>query len=283
MERMSGDDQSFAELMDFCGSYFAKRPRTEQEDKPSDRPARKGQRKPSRSSASDLGEDGSLISMLAKLTLRQEDQLNQIHLDKSFIFFVQAGKGSILPLMLKTSKDWHGQRESGQVTTSLRQHMFRSGFEELAFRASKLPFGSNDHELIRALQSKQVLTATNSWNFLQWDSKEKTLQPAAHDPLPSEEAAALIQKIHILAAQADLIHRFSALKPMPQDSTVTDSVVVPWRLDISLRGQAAQELYDALQRLTGSGLTQLIFVRIRPSTLQRSPFFPWGMDATSAT
>ena len=91
MERMSGDDQSFAELMDVCGSHFAKRPRTEEEDKSSDRrPARKGQRKPSRSSASDLGEDGNLISMIAKLTLRQEDQLNQIHLDKSFIFFVQA-------------------------------------------------------------------------------------------------------------------------------------------------------------------------------------------------
>ena len=269
---MSGDDQSFAELMDVCSSHFAKCPRMEEEDRSSDRrPARKGQRKPSRSSASDLGEDGSLISMLAKLTLRQEDQLNQIHLDKSFIFFVQAGKGNILPLMLKTSKDWHGQREAGQLNTSLRQHMFRSVFEEPAFRASKLPFGSNDHELIWVLQNKQVLTATNSWNYLQWDSKEKTLKPAARDPLPSEEAAALIQKIHSLAAQADLIHRFSALKPMPQDSTVTDSVVVPWRLDISLRGQAAQDLYAALQQLTGSGLTQLIFVRIRPSTLQRSP------------
>ena len=54
--------------MDLCGSHFAKRPRTEEEDKPSDhRPARKGQRKPSRSSVSDLEEDGSLISMLAKL------------------------------------------------------------------------------------------------------------------------------------------------------------------------------------------------------------------------
>ena len=98
--------------------------------------------------------------------------------------------------------------------------MFRLVFEELAFRASKLPFGSNDHELIRTLQSKQILTVTNSWNYLQWDSKEKTLKPAARDPLPSEEAATLIQKIHNLVAQPDLIHRFSALKPMPQDSIV---------------------------------------------------------------
>ena len=92
--------------MDVCGSHFAKCPRTEEEDKSLDRRfVRKGQRKPSRSSASDLDENGNLILMIAKLTLRQEDQLNQIHLNKSFIFFVQAGKGSILPLMLKTSKD----------------------------------------------------------------------------------------------------------------------------------------------------------------------------------
>ena len=64
---MSGDDQSFAESMNLCGNHFAKRPRTEEEDRPSGRqPTRRGQKKPSRSSDSDLGDGGSLISMLAK-------------------------------------------------------------------------------------------------------------------------------------------------------------------------------------------------------------------------
>ena len=47
--------------------------------------------------------------MLAKLTLRQEDMLNQMALDRSFLLFLQAGKGSILPEMILADKEWHHQ------------------------------------------------------------------------------------------------------------------------------------------------------------------------------
>ena len=124
---------------------------------------------------------------------------------------------------------------------SLRQLMFKTVFEELAGRAAKLPLGSNDYELIQALQTKQILTSTNGWNYMQWDSHAKTLKASSRDRISSEAASALIPKVHKLADQPDLIHRFSALKPMPP------------------------------AQLTGSGLTQLILVRIRPSNLQWSP------------
>lgn len=37
--------------------------------------------------------------------LRQEDLLNQISLDRNFLLFLQAGKGSILPAMIMASKE----------------------------------------------------------------------------------------------------------------------------------------------------------------------------------
>ena len=82
----------------------------------------------------------------------------------------------------------------------------------------------------------------------------------------------MIERIHQIANQSQLIHKFTALKPMPSDQLSPNSnVVIPWRLDISLRSSASQELFDLLTKLTGNGLTQLIAVRLRPSTLQRSP------------
>lgn len=108
-----------------------------------------------------LGRRQLLAVILAKLILRQEDQINQMNLDRTFLFFIQADKGSILPKFLQLSKDWHGQREKSQVTGPLRQLMFQAAFEELANRASQLPLGSNDNELIVALRSKQ-LTPSNS-------------------------------------------------------------------------------------------------------------------------
>ena len=48
-----------------------------------------------------------LVQMLAKLCLRQEDMLNAMCLDRSFLFFLQAGKGSILPTMLGLKRMAH--------------------------------------------------------------------------------------------------------------------------------------------------------------------------------
>ena len=189
--------------------------------------------------------------MIAKLTLRQEDR-RDLH------FFVQAGRGSILPQMLQLSKDWHSQRDQGTITKSLRENMFQSVFEELANRAAKLPFGSNDYELIQALQTKQILTSTNAWNYMQWDPSAKTLKAATRDPLSSEQASTLIQKIHKLAAQSDLTHRFGCghggpmeIGPLPERTSCSGTPQIPNEVD----GQ----------------WFQLILVRLRPSTLQRSP------------
>ena len=175
MDRVKEEDQSFADLMEVCSSYF-KRPRPNEEE-PSSEPRRfrPGRRKSSHLSGSGSVDDSSLLTMLAKLTLRQEDQLNQLNLDRTFLLFIQAGKSSILPQMLQLSKTWHGQREQGTVDRPLRQLMFQSVFEELASRAAQLPLGSNDHELILALRAKQILTPTNAWNYLHWGIIRKRL------------------------------------------------------------------------------------------------------------
>lgn len=272
MDHLKEEDQSFSDLMEVCSSHFKRQRPNEEEPSSGQQRFRSGQRRSSHSSASGSVDDSTLLGMLARLTLRQEDQLNQLNLDRTFLLFIQAGKSSILPQMLQISKTWHGQREQGKVDRPLRQLMFQSVFEELASRAAQLPLGSNDHELILALRSKQILTTTNAWNYLQWDHQDKTLKPSSRDPISSEEASKMIERIHTLANQPELIHRFTALKPMPSDQVgPTSNVVIPWRLDISLRSSASQELFDLLTKLTGNGLTQLIAVRLRPSTLQRSP------------
>ena len=93
-------------------------------------------------------------------------------------------------------------------------------FEELTNRASKLPIGSNDHELIVALRSNQVLTPSSGWNYLQWDHHDKTLKPSSKEPISSEEASKMIQINHQLGGQPELIHRFSALKPLQADQLI---------------------------------------------------------------
>ena len=93
-----------------------------------------------------------------------------------------------------------GSRHSGSTPTPAE---FQSVFEELASRAAQLPIGSNDHELILTLRSKQILTTTNAWNY---DHQEKILKPSSRDPISSEDASKMIQRIHQIANQPELIH-----------------------------------------------------------------------------
>ena len=88
-------------------------------------------------------------------------------------------------------------------------------FEELISRASKFLFGSNDYELLRILSEQADFDSSQQRGIIYNGINEKTLKASARDPFSSEEASILIQKIHGLAAQSDLIHQFSALKPMP--------------------------------------------------------------------
>ena len=110
--------------------------------------------------------------MLAKLTLRQEDMLNQMALDRNFLF-LQAGRGSILPEMILAAKEWHHQRQNSGVTCSLRQVNFLKVVEILIQRLTKLKYDNPEDPLVQALRQKGILTAENAWNYLSWDSVAK--------------------------------------------------------------------------------------------------------------
>ena len=210
--------------------------------------------------------------MLVKLTLRQEDMINQMALDRSFLLFLQAGRGSILPDMILAAKEWHHQRQNTGVICSLRQVNFLKVVENLIQRLTKLKYDSPDDPLVEALRQKGILTAENAWNYLSWDSAAKCLRPTKKAPLPQEKIQELTIQLSQLANQGDLIQRFSVLKPMNRDQTPDDSqVTIPWRLDLSLRSAASTQLFELLNTLSGNGICQLILLRLRPTGLQRSP------------
>ena len=126
--------------------------------------------------------------------------------------------------------------------------------------------------LVQALRQKGILSAENAWRYLAWDNAAKCLRPTKQPPIPHEKVQELTIQLSQLTSQGDLIQRFSALKPMNRDQVPEDSqVTIPWRLDLSLRSAASTQLFEILNTLSGSGICQLILLRLRPTGLQRSP------------
>ena len=184
-EHMSNDDMSFHDLVEALGTHV-KRPRTT--DSESSTQTGKGRSK-HRSNFSDSSrrseQDASLVQMLAKLCLRQEDMINAMCLDCNFLLFLQAGKGSILPTMLTASKEWHTQKQQAGVTCPLRQVLFLKVVEELVQRIGRLNVEDSADALCANLRSKQILNAQNERNYMSWDQQAKCLRPTNLEPTPS--------------------------------------------------------------------------------------------------
>lgn len=146
-EHMQAREQSFTDLMQLCGEHLGKRQRIE--DSPQSRknsgPCRSNRQ--SSSSASST-QDGDLLQMIAGLSLRQEDLLNQMFLDRSFVVFFQCGKGSVMPQLLQTSKDWRNKRQTEGGNQPLRTLMFTTLIEDFIRRAQSLKLEDPEDALV---------------------------------------------------------------------------------------------------------------------------------------
>ncbi|CAK9108805.1 unnamed protein product [Durusdinium trenchii] len=216
--------------------------------------------------------DGDLIQMIARLSLRQEDLLNQMSLDRSFVVFLQCGKGSVMHQLLQSSKDWHNKRQTQGVNQPLRTSMFTTFIEELIRRAQSLKLDDPKDALLLGLRSKKILTSSNHWNYLSWDSKAECLLPNKMDPLNSTTLHEMLQTLARLSQRPDLVHRFTAMKPLPKDKGTDElTIAIPWRLDLSMGSQESHDMHRIVTQLSGNGITQLVLMRHRPTSLQRSP------------
>ena len=114
---------------------YGKRPSTE-DTTPSRLHNGHNRSRPSSNSSDNTSNGDNLLQMLARLSLRQENMLNQMALDPSFIL-----RGSIsMPSMLLTSKEWNHQYQGSRVA----QPLFQKLLEELIQRASKVKLDDSE-------------------------------------------------------------------------------------------------------------------------------------------
>lgn len=141
--------------------------------------------------------------MVHKLCLRQEDQLNQMALDRSFLVFFQAGKGSILPAMILV--EWRAKTVSWSDMPSQTGSLSESGRRDHSTLVhGKVKFDDPADPLVNGLKQKQILTAAQDWNYLSWDGSAKCLRPTKQAPIKAARLQEMMIELSQLAAQTDL-------------------------------------------------------------------------------
>eukprot|EP00435_Cladocopium_sp_Y103_P074526 s151_g49.t1 len=118
--------------------------------------------------------------------------------------------------------------------------------------------------LIQDCHKYHIVDSNQLMPYLQWSPKDQCLQPTPDKALSIQQVVKNVQNIIRLMADQSTTLRFHSLK---RPETAKSSV--PWLWMVST--QHAPELWHCLREMSWHASWQLIQVRIKPQTVQRSP------------
>lgn len=218
------------------------------------------------SNRSPAGSQRQLSLTLCCLVLRHEDTINSLLQESQFLLHLAPGPGSILPLMLETSRIWHQQTEK---SVPLRHLLAQTMMQEMERRLTKLKDAAPTEELFQDCKSYHLVKDDNNRTmpYLRWSHQRKCLEPTDQTCLPITEVHRSLQNILRLMQDHRVTLRFHSLKKMADNKETQQAV--PWVWTVAQRHDP--ELWHEVAKLAFHSSWQLIQVRLRPQGLERTP------------
>ncbi|OLP95095.1 hypothetical protein AK812_SmicGene22810 [Symbiodinium microadriaticum] len=213
-----------------------------------------------------------ILSLVLRMLLRQEDELQMLRLDKAFCLFVDPvqGDGCILKALFKIAKAWKDKRDQDppQVNAPLRLIMLEALLTEMKNRLKLLSENAEAQEM--AIKNQWAIRQGESlyWQFQSWDpAAAKVIIHPKREPILMDKVVESIDEALILCRSEGLLHRFHATRPLSEEPKSPQAVFL---LQVSLRGEAADNFHGILMTLSECAVWRVMNVRLRPERLQRS-------------
>ena len=211
-----------------------------------------------------------ILRMLMQVSIRHEDHINLLRLDRSFLLWMKTSSPeSMLPNIVAASKAWKEKREKGETDTSLRVTLLRCMLVELKNRASRMVENPESKAKLVAAGWLQVTEGREPmWNPMMWNRTEaKEVLVPDLGPLAQSDALNQIDKL-LEGMDSVTLQRFHSTKPLADEYR---SEMACFLLEISNRGTMATRLHQAMSSLCQSSVMFLIGARLRRETQKRSP------------
>ena len=114
-------------------------------------------------------------------------------------------------------------------------------------------------------QERMLVTEDGNLNYMSYDvSNHKHQVEKAQTPIPLQQMGGHLRALQDLARTPRLIGRFHATRNMQGDT-------LPFMLEVSTRGAAAQKAYDLFDTLCHQGAWHLVGGSLRHERIQRTP------------
>eukprot|EP00439_Symbiodinium_sp_Y106_P029925 s7098_g3.t1 len=206
---------------------------------------------------------------MSKVVLQQADALQLLQLDRGFMMFLKQDARSILPSLLNMSREWRQKKEQGDPTlvSPLRTILLAGLLKEMLQRLQAI---SATAEGRKSAQAAGWMTEGGDWNYLKWCAKSKRLLTDASKPaLQHTEAVRLLNMLYS-NMKGDIVLNFYSTQGM-QRLEEQGATSAAFKLEISLRGQDATGVHEALVKFINNASTGLIGMSLRREKRDRGP------------
>ncbi|CAE7232869.1 unnamed protein product [Symbiodinium sp. CCMP2592] len=201
--------------------------------------------------------EGSLIPLLAQLCLRHEDSIKILQVDRAYtMIFKTKGEETMLVTINALSVKWKELQAAGQTECSKRMALFKGVLLELQTRAKAL---LEVEAKVQLLVQYNWLTRPEgrepAWMPLVWSvAQQKEIPCPEVGPLSHSDAMKAIETLLELASE-QIVQRFHPTRQLAEEYT---GEVLEFKLETSLKGDAAMKVHEALEQLCSSAIWMLV-------------------------
>ena len=146
------------------------------------------------------------LRLTSKLLLRHEEALAMQRKEKNFALFFRQDQRSLLPNLMKISRDWNERKDAGDqpLESPLRTVLLGCLLKELLARLQQVV--ATEPGRAALLKSKWI-DDQGAWRYMRWSPKEKRL--VVDETREAPEAARVLGSLHSLM-RGSIIQRFSS-------------------------------------------------------------------------
>ncbi|CAE7333704.1 unnamed protein product, partial [Symbiodinium sp. KB8] len=217
-----------------------------------------------------LGEqEQEFLRNVAKMLMRHESEMRLLRQDTTWMMFVDTQEQGVLSLIQEKSAKWQELYQEKKVTSSLRTVLLIGVFQELATRLQAL---LQDQDRLNKMHSVGWLVSGEQalnpkWVYQQWSPEKQTVEVSSQAPILYSLALDAIQAVINNVGGPGVLLRFRSTRPLTEKIT---GEVMPFALVLSMRGQLAMQVHQALGILSGCACLKVAGLRVRPDRGQQS-------------
>ena len=195
------------------------------------------------------------VYALARLCLRQEEELTELRQEKGFLLHMTTSQYGILKPLVQSSIEWNSMRDAGKVTCNLRTCLFRLMLQELTARLRKLQ--ESPQSISEATKALWVTESPLKWLYHRWNPALNKLEmDSTQAGLPQDRLLSLLEGMDAaLKLDSTVLCQFKALRPLSEEMRGES---VAFKISVALRGPAAANLHQGFAALDGCMALQLI-------------------------